>query len=133
MKYGITTSRPSTLMESFFGDEFMNTFTYGTDLDIYKEGNNYFVDLEIPGFNKEDIEISYKGDILSIKAEHKHEEESEEKDYFYRSRSYQNVHRQIRFSDVDENKIEAKYQNGVLKLVLPAKTESDLVNKIEIQ
>lgn len=134
MKYGVT-RRPASLMESFFGDDLMDAFSYGTDLDIYKEGNDYVVEYDIPGFDKDDIHIEYKGDILSIRASHKEENEDTDSDrnYYYRSRSYQNVHRQIRFPDVDQNQISAQYRNGVLKVVLPTKHEDDISNRIEIE
>lgn len=134
MKYGLS-RRPSSLMDSFFGDDFMDAFSYGTDLDIYKEGNDYVVEYEIPGFDKEDIHIEYKGDILSIRASHQKDEEEkdEERNYFYRSRSYQNVHRQIRFADVDASAISATYRNGVLKVILPMKHEADVSNRIEVK
>lgn len=134
MKYGLS-RRPASLMDSFFGDDFMDAFSYGTDLDIYKEGNDYVVEYEIPGFNKEDIQIEYKGDILSIRASHQvdEEESDEDRNYFYRSRSYQNIHRQIRFADVDETAITASYRNGVLQVILPMKHEADVSNRIEVK
>lgn len=133
MKYGIRHSRPRSLMDEFFDNDLMNNFSYGSKLDIYKENDNYIVELEMPGFDRENINIEYKGDVLSIKAHHEEQEESDEKNYFYQSRNFQNVHRQIRFNDVDETKVEADYTDGVLKIVLPSKVEADVVNKIEVK
>lgn len=132
MKYAVRT-RPTTLVDSFLKDDFMNTFTYGTGLDIYQDEDKYIVELEVPGLNKEDISLDYKGDILSIKAEHKFEDSEEDKNYFYQSRSFHSINRQIRFPDVDAAKISAAYENGVLKIVLPSKTEEDIHNKITIE
>ena len=129
MKYELR-SRPTRLMESFFNED---AFTYGKDLDIYKDEDKFLVELEMAGFDKEDIHVEFKGDILSIKAEHKEETEEEEKNYFYQSRSYKNVHRQIRFSGVDEENVKANYKNGVLKITLPTKVKSEASNKIEVK
>ena len=129
MKYELR-SRPTRLMESFFNED---TFTYGRDLDIYKDEDKFLVELEMAGFDKEDIHVEFKGDILSIQAEHKEASEEEEKNYFYQSRSYKNVHRQMRFSGIDEEKVKANYKNGVLKVTLPTKVKSEASNKIEVE
>lgn len=129
MKYELRTS-PSQMMERFFNED---TFTYGTELDIYKKDDKFMVELEMAGFEKEDIDVQFKGDILSIRAERQEKSEKEDKEYFYQSRSYGNIHRQIRFSGVDEENVEATYTNGVLKVNLPTKVKSGKINKIEIK
>ncbi|HEY4537958.1 MAG TPA: Hsp20/alpha crystallin family protein [Erysipelothrix sp.] len=131
MKYAVR-KRPTSLVDSFLDDDFMNTFTYGSGLDIYQEGDDYVVELEMPGLSKDDIALDYKGDILTIKAEHRFEDEQEEKNYFYQSRAFHSVNRQIRFPDVDAKKITASYQDGVLKVVLPSKTEEEVHSTIQI-
>ena len=132
MKYELRT-RPTRLMESYFSDDMMNSLTYGSQLDIYKKEDKFLVELEIPGFEKDDIQVEFKGEILSIKAQHKKEEEVEEKNFYYQSRAYKDVHRQVKFSNIDEEKVEATYENGVLEVQLPVKEKTDLVNKIKIK
>ncbi len=127
------TKRPSTLFESLFGDDIANNVTYGTGIDIYKEDDKYIVDLEIPGFQKEDIDVQFNGDVLTIQASHTVKSEDETKDYFYKSRRTDRVHRQIRFADVDESKVDGSYENGVLKVILPKKNKEDIVNRITIK
>ncbi|AZK44591.1 MULTISPECIES: Hsp20/alpha crystallin family protein [Erysipelothrix] len=127
------TVRPTTLLESLFGDDFMNNAGFGTGIDIYRESGNYHVDIEMPGFEKEDIDVEFSGDILSIKAEHRTSEEKEEKNYFYRSRNQKSVKRQIRFADVDANAIDATYERGILSITLPTKVEEQLSNKISVK
>ncbi|QDE02291.1 heat-shock protein Hsp20 [Erysipelothrix rhusiopathiae] len=73
------TVRPTTLLESLFGDDFMNNAGYGTGVDIYREEGSYFVEIEMPGFEKEDIDIEFSGDILSIQATRRESEEKDEK------------------------------------------------------
>ena len=132
MKYAVR-KRPTSLVDSFLGDDFMNTFTYGTGLDIYQKDDQYIVELEIPGLKKEDIILDYKGDILTIKAEHQSEATQDDKNYFYQSRSFHSVNRQIRFPDVDAKGIKASYQDGILKVVLPSKTEEQVHSNITIE
>ncbi|QIK70468.1 Hsp20/alpha crystallin family protein [Erysipelothrix sp. HDW6C] len=127
------TRRPSTLFENLLGDEFLNNVSYGTGIDIYKEDDKYLVDVEMPGFTKEDIDVQFNGDILTIKADHKDTEEKNEKDYYYRSRKHSSVNRQIRFADVDESKVDAVYENGILQVILPKKNQEEVVNRISIK
>lgn len=93
--------------------------SYGKGLDIYKKGNTYVVELNMPGFLKEEISIDYKEGVLSIVATHSKNDEFTDREYFYRNRRTLNINRSFRFSDIDENAIEADYTNGVLRLVLP--------------
>lgn len=93
--------------------------SYGKGLDIYKKDNTYVVELNMPGFSKEEISIDYKEGVLSIVATHTKNEEVTQREYFYRNRLTTNISRSFRFNDIDENAIEADYTNGVLRLVLP--------------
>lgn len=127
------TRRPVSLLESIFGEDLLNNASFGTGIDIYKDDTSYTVELEMPGFTKEEIDIQYNGDVLSIRADHKEEETKDEKDYFYRSRKSSSVSRQIRFSDVDDAKIDAEYTDGILKVILPKKTQEEIVNRISIK
>lgn len=112
--------RPDALLDTFFNDDFfLPRFSYGNNIDIYHEDGKYVVDINLPGFNKDDIHVDFTNDILSIRAEHKEEEKEEKRNYFYRSRSVSAYNREIRFADVDAKAIDASYENGVLKISLP--------------
>lgn len=77
----------------------------------------YFLDAEMPGFDQSEIEMSVKGGMLTISAEHKEEEGSEnENRYGFTSRAF---HRSFSLEGVDENGISAEYKNGVLSVRLP--------------
>ncbi|HLV50031.1 MAG TPA: Hsp20/alpha crystallin family protein, partial [Erysipelothrix sp.] len=110
-------------------------FSYGSDIDIYREDSNYVVEADLPGFTKEDIDIQFKGDILSISASlNEEEEDTSNKNYFYRSRRSTHFEKQIRFKDVDGENINASYDNGVLKVTLPTKVnEEDMVKRISVE
>ena len=75
----------------------------------------------LPGFQKEDISLELKEGILTIKAEHK--ENQDQKDdkgnYIRRERRYGSFSRTFDVSGIDENAITAVYNNGILELTLP--------------
>lgn len=95
-------------------------------LDVKKSDGAYNVTAELPGVNKEDIQVNVEGNVVSIAAEVKKESEEKKGEEVIRSeRYYGRLERSFALeSDVDESKVDAKYENGVLKLKLPLKASS---------
>ena len=93
--------------------------------DISDNGKEYVLEADMPGFKKEDIKLDIDGDTLIISASrHSDYEEKDKKDNYIRcERSYGEYRRQFDISGVDAENIKAKYDNGILKLVMPKKTE----------
>ena len=92
-------------------------------IDLSETDDKYTVKAEIPGVKKEDIDVRIDGSLVSIGAEVKNESQEKkdgrvlrsERRYGYASRSFTLA------SEVDDSKSEARYENGVLQLVLPKK------------
>lgn len=95
-------------------------------LEVKKSDGAYAVCAELPGVKKEDIQISVDGNLVSISAEVKKESEEKKGEQVLRSeRYYGKVERSFTLdSDIDESKVDAKYEDGLLKLVLPTKAAS---------
>ncbi|NRR31655.1 Hsp20/alpha crystallin family protein [Oxalobacteraceae bacterium] len=95
-------------------------------LDVSETEQAYSVRAELPGMKKEDIKVDIDGKRVSIAAETKRESERKEGETVVRSERY--VGQQYRSftleQDVDDVKAVAKYQDGVLELTLPKKTNS---------
>lgn len=94
--------------------------------DIKDEGDAYKLEADLPGFDKEDIHLDINGDILSISAQRhlEHEEKDKQGNFVCRERTYGLYRRQFDVSGIKAEEIKAKYDNGVLKLTLPKKTET---------
>jgi HSP20 family protein len=92
-------------------------------VDVSEDDQFYRIHAEVPGAKKEDIKVSVDGDVVSISAEVKRDAERKEGSRVVRSeRYYGTVSRAFSLGgDVDESKCNAKYQDGVLELVLPKK------------
>lgn len=89
-------------------------------IDVFEKGDRFVVKAELPGMKEEDIDISVIGDILTIKGEREREVDVKEEDYHRRELTYGRFFRAIGLSaDVDANKIEASYEDGVLEVTLP--------------
>ena len=89
--------------------------------DIRDMGDKFLLEAELPGFNKEDIDLALKDGILTIKAEHKEsqDEKDEKGEYLRRERRYGSFARSFDVSGIDETAITAAYNNGILELTLP--------------
>jgi HSP20 family protein len=91
--------------------------------DIKVTDDRYTLDAELPGVKKEDIHVSIDGNRVSISAEVRKEQEEKQNEQLLRSeRYYGRLERSFALdSDIDEGKSQAKFSDGVLKLVLPKK------------
>ena len=116
----------------FFGRR--NTSSFSTD--IKDNGTEYLLEAELPGFGKEDIDVSVDGDYLTIRAERKYEtDEKDDNGKFIRcERSYGSFSRSFDISDIDAGKIGAEYTDGILKLTMPKKEKvMPEVRKVKIK
>jgi len=101
-------------------------------VDIDETEDGYMLMAEIPGFTKEEINVSLHDGQLVIKAEHK--EESEKKQNggnVLKERRYGSFYRSLNFGqNIKEEEISAKYENGVLEMEIPkmAKTTQEAKN-----
>jgi len=85
--------------------------------DILDAGDHYTLQAELPGMNKEDIQLDVKDGLLTIQATH--EENKEDERYLCRERRYGSFSRSFNLDGIDEDAISAKFENGVLELTLP--------------
>lgn len=123
----------------FFADPFEMFGTRsmgGLKTDIKDEGDKYILAADMPGFNKEDIKLDIDADVLTVSAERhsEHEEKDKMGKYIRCERSYGQYSRSFDLSGVNTDNISAKYENGVLTLELPKKTEKETARRrLEIQ
>jgi len=92
-------------------------------LDIFEEGDKIVVKAEMPGIKKEDVEVSVTDHRMRISGEKKREEKVEKKNYYWEERSYGSFLRSFQLpSEVQTDKVEAKFKDGILEIRIP-KTE----------
>ncbi len=138
-------------MDNFFNDRFFTglcdtnrndkQFESMTGLmktDVIEKDNSYQLEAELPGFNKEDIKIDLKNDVLTISASHS--ENSDEKDdkgkYIRRERRSSSYQRSFRVDGLKPEDIIAQYRNGVLTVNIPKKEaipEKEEAARIEVK
>ena len=106
---------------------------YDMKCDIYEHDRCYYVEADIPGFTKDEINVSFSKGNVTISAEKKEEKETEEKKYLHRERYFGKCVRTFYIGEVDESKIRAKFNNGTLVIIAPKKQVENLQKMIEIQ
>mgnify|MGYP001565017672 FL=1 len=90
-------------------------------VDIEEKEQFYLLMADLPGFDKSDIKVSFSHGRLNIHAEHQEKTEDKQSDgYMLQERHYGSYVREFNFgSHVDASEISAKYENGVLELIVP--------------
>ncbi|KQS91693.1 Hsp20/alpha crystallin family protein [Chryseobacterium sp. Leaf394] len=125
-------ANPRTLFDDFFSRELFNwgnnnyssTLSTIPSVNIKENDQNFEVDVAAPGMEKQDFQITLEGNLLTISSSKKNQTEENKENYTRREFSYQSFQRTFELAKdvVDEEHIEARYENGVLKLMIP-KTE----------
>ena len=101
-------------------------------VDIHEEDSRYMLTADIPGVNRNDVEITLEDGVLTVKGERKSETEVAEEGYRRRERIYGTFVRQFNLPDtVDTANISAKAEDGVLKIEIP-KQEKPQPKKIAV-
>ncbi len=104
-------------------------------IDVAETEKVIEVTAELPGVNEKDLDVSLVGDVLTIKAEKKSDQEEKTKDYHIVERSYGTFERSMQLNfKADPTKIDAKFDKGVLRLVVqkPADAQTK-AQKIEVK
>ena len=105
------------------------------DIDLIEEENQYLLKVDTPGMEKEHIDISVTGNLMTIKGERKEEDEKKGGNYYHSERRFGAFYRTVEFpTDVKADQVKATYKNGVLELVVPkADTAKPKQIKVEMK
>ena len=94
-------------------------------VNITEQKDEYLVSLAAPGLKKEDFKIDVDGNMLTISSEKEENKEEKDKRFTRKEYSYSSFSRSFTLpEEINKEKIEAKYEDGVLKISLPRKEEA---------
>ncbi|EAT58661.1 Hsp20/alpha crystallin family protein [Chlorobium ferrooxidans] len=115
---------PLRMFEDVFNDKvspfFSSMIAPSFKVDISEDENVINIEADLPGVKKEDVKVSMDDDVLCITAERTQSEEEKKKGYHRIERSWGSLSRSFTVGEnINAEKIEASYDNGVLKIVLP--------------
>jgi HSP20 family protein len=109
------------------------TSAWNPAVDIAEQDNDYVVRMELPGVGKDDVKITMRENILTVKGEKKKEKESKGSSFHRVERSYGSFERSFTLpSAVKADSIDASYRDGILSITLP-KAEEAKPKQIEVK
>ena len=109
----------------FFKPLFYEEKHHSMKTDIKETENSYVLDIEVPGFDKKDVNVSLENGYLTVSAQKKtcegdeHDEKDKKKENYIRRERSSSVSRSYYVGDVDKEAVKAKYENGVLTIDIP--------------
>ena len=129
------------LFGSMFGGPARRSERQGDELarwtpavDVVSGDGNLVIRAELPGVKPEDVEITLQDDVLTISGERKAEREEEGHGYYVRERRYGSFRRSMTLPDgVDEGKIHAHFEDGVLEVTVEGAAAVEEPKRIEIE
>ena len=141
--FGQFRSQFDRLFEDFFGDydapagrgEGATVPAITPHLDVAESDKAYEIAVELPGVEEKDLDVSVSEGVLAIKGEKRSESEESEKNYHRVERSYGSFERRLTLpNEIDAEKIDAGFTNGVLTVTIPkAENAKEAVKKIAIK
>lgn len=103
-------------------------------MDVLTKDGNLMIRAELPGVKQEDVDITLHNGVLTISGEHKGEEEEERGGYHVRERRYGSFRRSMTLPEgVDESKIHAHFEDGVLEVTVEGAAIEQAPKRIEIE
>jgi len=124
------------LFDGLFGDSDRDgniMASWSPRADVTENSDSYLIKVELPGVSKNDVKITLRENILTIKGEKKAEKEEKEHNYHRIERSYGSFERSFSMpGNVKGEKIDASYKDGVLTVTLP-KIEEAKPKEIEVK
>lgn len=104
-------------------------------VDETEDEKGFHIEVELPGMDQDDVEVSYSDGLLTISGEKKVEKEEKKKDYYRKERSFGAFRRDVTIpAEIEEEKIQASFKKGVLSISLPKTKEAQKkVKKISVQ
>lgn len=121
---------------NYFLDDVFEDFNSNNNsmkCDVYEKDDAYNIEVDVPGFKKEDINIDVDNGYLTVKASKHFDETEKGKNYICRERRYGKFERSFYLGDLKTDDVEASFENGTLKIRVPKIEESKDKKRIEIK
>ena len=132
----LATRNMYNMMDDFFNDAwpFRRSLVNDTfKVDVQESDSAYTIEAELPGVQKEEINLSLDDGRLSISVERSEDVNKDGSNYIHRERHYSSMQRALYLGDAANESVEASLNDGVLKIVVPKRTISNATKHIEIK
>lgn len=130
-RYSVNRSLANEMFNNLLTNDYHENYLHNAKrqpaTNILESENDFRIELLLPGFTKEDLQISFHKEMLTVKVEKKESEQVKNGEYKYEHREFgiYNFEKQFKIpATVKTENIEAKFENGILNIVLPKKEEA---------
>ncbi|HEY9116215.1 MAG TPA: Hsp20/alpha crystallin family protein [Roseivirga sp.] len=129
---------PNTMdkfFDRFFNESLENSATtFNPRTDIAETEMAFEIEVAVPGFNKKDFNIDLNDGLLTISGERKFEKKQTEKNFYSIQTEYGSFKKSFQLPEnIQSEKIEASYENGILSLIIPKDETKKLTSKISVK
>lgn len=129
---------PNTMdkfFDRFFNESLENSATsFNPRTDIAETEKAFEIEVAVPGFNKKDFNIDLNDGLLTISGERKFEKKQSEKNFYSIQTEYGSFKKSFQLPEnIQSDKIEASYENGILSLIIPKDESKKLTSKISVK
>lgn len=132
----LSRDRLFNMMDDFFNDSWLPGRSLLSDtfkVDVKENENDYTIEADLPGVQKEQINLEFNEGRLTIAVVRNEEIEEEKKGYIHKERRHSSMQRSVYLADADNEGVNAKLNDGVLTISIPKKPQIDYKKRIEIQ
>ena len=122
------------LMRRSGGQQWAEVAEWAPAIDVVTENGDLVIKAELPGVKQEDVDITLQDNVLTVSGQRKAEQEEERGGYYVRERRYGSFSRSLTVPEgVDESKIHARYENGVLEVTVEGAAQVQEPKRIQIE
>lgn len=133
----LSSSSFSTMLDRFFSDSLASrgrVSSFSPHIDAYETENSYEVEAALPGLKREDIKVDFHQGRLTISGERSFRHEQSQRRYHVVESSYGSFNRSLQLPDtVDASRIEASFEDGVLRVSVPKDEQKTRRHQIEVR
>ena len=129
--YSVNKSLVNEMFDNFrtsdYHEDYLQNCKKQPAINIFETENDFKIEVLLPGFAKEDLQVNYHNEMLTVKVEKKEAEEVKKEGLKYEHREFGvfNFEKQFKVpGTVQAENIDAKFENGILNIVLPKKEEA---------
>ena len=126
-RYNVTRNLVNEMLNNFVTADHHENYVYNCRkpaVNVFETEKDFKLEMMLPGFSKEDVKISFQNDLLTIKVDNKETETNKNDEYKFVRREFDvyNFEKQFKVPEsVKTESIDAKFENGILNIVLPKK------------
>ncbi|MBC6608122.1 Hsp20/alpha crystallin family protein [Hymenobacter sp. BT188] len=134
---GLSQSPFSAMLDRFFNDTVASRgrlSSFSPQVDAYETERGYQIEAALPGMKREDIKVDFQQGRLTISGERQFKNEQNDRRYHLVESSYGSFQRSFQMPDtVDPSQIEASFEDGVLRVMVPKDTQKTMRHQINIR